>query len=118
MTVFIEQRIDRLARSLADAGVGAGHDDAQRADFDAVHHFDQAVGGMDELAFPVAFNDVDFCLRVRQAGYRNISSPYAELYHHESATRGTDDTPEKRRRFAAEAAFIEARWAMAAKPTV
>ncbi len=63
--------------------------------------FDQ-VGGMDE-AFTVAFNDVDFCLRVRDAGYRVIWTPYAELYHYESKSRGSDEKdPAKKARFEAE----------------
>lgn len=61
-----------------------------------------AVGGLDER-FAVAFNDVDFCLRVRDAGYRVIWTPYAWLYHHESKSRGSDEKdPIKERRFAAE----------------
>jgi glycosyltransferase involved in cell wall biosynthesis len=67
------------------------------------------VGGLDE-ALAVACNDVDFCLRVREAGYRNIWTPYAELYHHESASRGFDDTPEKQARSAKEVAFMRERW--------
>lgn len=67
------------------------------------------VGGMDE-AFGVAFNDVDFCLRVQKLGYRNLWLPQAELYHHESASRGAEDTPEKQRRFAAEVALLQQRW--------
>ena len=51
------------------------------------------VGGLDESNLKVAFNDIDFCLRLREAGFRNIWTPYAELYHHESATRGLEDTP-------------------------
>ena len=43
----------------------------------------EKVGGLDELNLPVALNDVDFCLRVREAGYRNVWTPFAELYHHE-----------------------------------
>ena len=70
----------------------------------------QQVGGMNETDLPVAFNDVDFCLRVREAGYRNVWTPYAELYHHESATRGNDDTPEKRQRFVREIAYMHTRW--------
>lgn len=63
--------------------------------------FDE-VGGMDE-EFTVAFNDVDFCLRVRDAGYRIIWTPYAELYHYESKSRGSDDKdPIKKARFEAE----------------
>ena len=71
----------------------------------------QEVGGLDEINLKVAFNDVDFCLRVREAGYRNIWTPYAELYHHESATRGIDDTPEKQMRFRDEVCYMQKRWA-------
>ncbi len=57
------------------------------------------LGGLDETSFKIAYNDVDFCLRVREAGYLNIFTPYAEAYHHESVTRGYEDTPEKIARF-------------------
>ena len=67
------------------------------------------VGGFDE-GLPVAFNDIDFCLRVLQAGYRNVWTPYAELYHHESASRGSEDSPEKQARFAAEVHAMKWRW--------
>lgn len=70
----------------------------------------QEAGGLDEVNLKVAFNDVDFCLKVRELGYRNVWTPYAELYHHESATRGYEETPEKRRRFAEEAGYMKARW--------
>lgn len=70
----------------------------------------EAVGGLNEVELQVAGNDVDFCLRLREAGYRNIWTPYAELYHHESATRGFDDTPEKQARSAKEVAYMKARW--------
>ena len=70
----------------------------------------QEVGGLDETNLKVAFNDVDFCLRVREAGYRNIWTPYAELYHHESATRGFEDTPEKQMRFQDEVCYMQKRW--------
>jgi glycosyltransferase involved in cell wall biosynthesis len=70
----------------------------------------QEVGGLDETNLKVAFNDVDFCLRVREAGYRNIWTPYAELYHHESATRGYEDTPEKQLRFRDEVLYMQKRW--------
>lgn len=68
-----------------------------------------AVNGLDE-ALPVAFNDVDLCLRIRAAGYRNLWTPHAVLIHNESATRGYDTTPEKRERLMREAAFMQARW--------
>jgi GT2 family glycosyltransferase len=67
-------------------------------------------GGMDETNLPVAFNDVDFCLKVRALGYRNVWTPYAELYHHESATRGFEDSPEKEARFQREIAYMRKRW--------
>ena len=70
----------------------------------------EEVGGFNEDDLQVAFNDVDFCLRVGRAGYRNIWTPYAELYHHESATRGFEDTPEKQARFAKEVQWIKKRW--------
>ncbi|WP_256645696.1 glycosyltransferase family 2 protein [Thermomonas paludicola] len=69
----------------------------------------EVVGGLDE-ALPVAFNDVDLCLRIRAAGYRNLWTPHAALVHAESATRGHDGTPEKRARLARDAAFMQARW--------
>ena len=59
----------------------------------------QQVGGMDEVKFKVAYNDVDFCLRVMEAGYRNLFTPYAQMYHHESISRGYETTPEKIARF-------------------
>lgn len=70
----------------------------------------QEVGGLDEVNLKVAFNDVDFCLRVREAGYRNVWTPYAELYHHESATRGSEDTLEKQMRFRDEVLYIQKHW--------
>ena len=62
----------------------------------------QEVDGMDEVKFKVAYNDVDFCLRVMKKGYRNLFTPYAELYHHESISRGYETTPEKIARFQTE----------------
>ena len=67
------------------------------------------VGGFNE-ALQVAFNDIDFCLRVREAGYRNIYTPYAELHHQESATRGLEDTSEKHLRLSQEAAYMKQLW--------
>ena len=67
------------------------------------------VGGLDEkLAF--AFNDVDFCLRVHGAGYRNVWTPTAEMIHHESASRGAENTLTKQRRFFGEVALMQSRW--------
>ena len=70
----------------------------------------EGVGGLDEANLKVAFNDVDFCLRLKAAGYRNVWTPYAELYHHESASRGHEDTPEKKLRFEREAHYMKQRW--------
>ena len=68
------------------------------------------VGGLDET-FQVAFNDVDLCMRIRQAGYLIVWTPYAELYHYESKSRGYDDTPEKQKRFEGEVRRFQTRWA-------
>jgi GT2 family glycosyltransferase len=67
------------------------------------------VGGMDER-LAVALNDVDFCLKVRARGYRNLYTPFAELYHHESASRGHDLTPEQKARAEREKALVLERW--------
>ncbi|HEM7877821.1 TPA: glycosyltransferase family 2 protein [Burkholderia contaminans] len=68
------------------------------------------VGGLDEANLAVAYNDVDFCLRIRQAGYRNVWTPFAELYHHESATRGPETDPANQLRFERETAHMTQRW--------
>ncbi len=68
-----------------------------------------AVGGLDE-ALPVAFNDVDLCLRLRAAGYRNVWTPHARLVHAESATRGPDTDPHNLARLRREADFMRRRW--------
>ena len=70
----------------------------------------EQVGGLDENNLRVAFNDVDFCLKVRENGYRNLWTPYAELYHHESISRGQEDTPEKISRFQKEIDFMKSKW--------
>lgn len=70
----------------------------------------KSVGGLDETNLTVAYNDVDFCLKLRQIGLRNVWTPFAELYHHESATRGYETSPEKRERFAKETAFMRTKW--------
>ena len=72
-----------------------------------------AVGGLDE-GFAVAFNDVDFCLRVRKAGWRVVYTPYAQLTHYESKSRGLDEKGEAKRRFDGERARLEARYTRAA----
>ncbi|MBN3732276.1 glycosyltransferase family 2 protein [Burkholderia sp. Tr-20390] len=71
----------------------------------------RAVGGFDEENLPVAFNDVDLCLRVREAGYRVVWTPYAVLHHFESYSRGDDQmSAEKRARFNKEKRFMLTRW--------
>ena len=69
----------------------------------------QQVGGFDEK-LQVAFNDIDFCLRVREAGYRNVWTPYAEMIHHESATRGYDIAPDQVTRAEQECLLMKQRW--------
>lgn len=69
-----------------------------------------AVGGLDEANLKIAYNDVDFCLRLGERGYRNVWTPYAALYHHESATRGLEDDPVKLARFRAEFGYMQRRW--------
>lgn len=71
--------------------------------------FDE-VGGFDEKDLKVAYNDVDFCLKIVQAGYRNVWTPQAQLIHHESATRGNDLAPEKRDRVHSEVRFMRQKW--------
>jgi O-antigen biosynthesis protein len=67
------------------------------------------VGGFDEN-LAVTFNDVDFCLRLREAGYRILWTPYAELIHHESASRGFDNSAPKQVRFLAEVDYMKSKW--------
>lgn len=69
----------------------------------------EQVGGLEEK-LKVAFNDVDFCLRVREKGYLVVYDPYAELYHYESKTRGAEDTKEKIRRFQTEIEYMRSHW--------
>ncbi|WP_232779001.1 glycosyltransferase family 2 protein [Halomonas sp. Choline-3u-9] len=70
----------------------------------------EQVKGLNENELTVAFNDVDFCLKVREAGYRNLWTPYAELYHHESISRGADDNSKKRSRASKEVTYMRATW--------
>ena len=69
----------------------------------------EAMGGFDAEAFPVAYNDVDFCLRAGAAGWRVVWTPFARLVHHESATRGSDEEEANRARHAREKAALRAR---------
>jgi O-antigen biosynthesis protein len=68
------------------------------------------VGGLDAGTFPVAFNDIDFCLRVRAAGYHNIFTPHVQLHHFESKSRGYEDTPVKALRFKRDREWLRHRW--------
>ena len=67
------------------------------------------VGGLNET-LKVAFNDVDFCLKLHASGRRNLWTPHAEFYHHESASRGMEDTVEKHQRFVGEVEYMQAHW--------
>lgn len=68
-----------------------------------------ALGGLDE-SFAVSLNDVDFCLRVREAGYLNVFTPFAELYHYESASRGSDMEGERAARYNEESERFREKW--------
>ncbi|MCC8052111.1 MAG: glycosyltransferase family 2 protein [Clostridiales bacterium] len=70
----------------------------------------EALGGMDER-LGVAYNDVDFCLKAREKGYLNVFTPFCELYHYESKTRGYEEDAERKRRFGQEAALFKEKWA-------
>jgi GT2 family glycosyltransferase len=69
----------------------------------------EEVGGLDER-LAVSYNDVDFCLKLRRGGYRNVFVPRARLWHHESESRGDDDTPVKVARAMDEVGLIRRRW--------
>ena len=69
----------------------------------------EEVGGFDER-LAVAFNDIDLCMKIRQKGYLIVFTPYAELYHYESKSRGVEDTPEKKNRFHKEVLLFREKW--------
>jgi GT2 family glycosyltransferase len=71
----------------------------------------QEVGGFDEVNFAIAFNDVDLCLKIREKGYLIVWTPSAELYHMESASRGSDFAPERFQRFRRELDNLNKKWA-------
>lgn len=71
--------------------------------------YDQ-VGGLNELNLPVAFNDVDLCLKIRRSGYRNIWTPHAELYHHGSAIRDSDPHGENAEDLRNEITYMHRTW--------
>jgi O-antigen biosynthesis protein len=68
------------------------------------------VGGLNEKNLAVAFNDVDICLKIQMLGYRNVWTPFAKLAHHESASRGYEDTPEKKARIKLEISYLQKTW--------
>lgn len=70
----------------------------------------EEVNGLNEQDLTIAFNDVDFCLKVQQAGYRNLWTPYVEMIHHESVSRGAEDNPEKVARFNKEVDYMKDTW--------
>lgn len=75
----------------------------ERAKFDAV-------GGLDETHLQIAYNDVDLCLKLERAGWRNVYAPQAVLIHHESKSRGPDLSPQHVERYRRELAVLQERW--------
>ncbi|MEP6698572.1 MAG: glycosyltransferase [Verrucomicrobiota bacterium] len=67
--------------------------------------------GFDEVNLPISFNDIDFCLRLRALGLQNLWTPYANMVHHESASRGHHTAPEEQAQFFGEAVFMQEKWA-------
>ncbi len=92
----------RAALTQAFAAVTAACMVVRKTEFDAVGGFDETLA--------VAYNDVDLCLRLRERGLRNVWTPFAELYHYESVSRGLDRDGESRRRFLAESQTMRDRW--------
>jgi len=78
----------------------------------------EKVGGLNEVQLKVAFNDVDLCLKIRAQGYWIVWTPHAELYHHESVSRGADLTMRKYLRLQREIRYMQTHWAtqLAADP--
>jgi glycosyltransferase involved in cell wall biosynthesis len=71
--------------------------------------FEEA-GGLNAVDLPIAFNDVDLCLEIRARGYRNVWTPFALLYHHESVSRGSDAAPDKVERASRDLYFMRRKW--------
>lgn len=69
----------------------------------------EQVGGLEEQ-FEISLNDVDFCLKLRKAGYLNVFTPFAEMYHFESISRGLDDSGEKAERYNKESELFRQKW--------
>lgn len=70
----------------------------------------EEVGGLNEQQLKIAFNDIDLCLKITKAGYKNVWTPYAEMYHYESKSRGLEDTPAKQQRFLSEVEYMQKTW--------
>ncbi len=70
----------------------------------------EEVGGFDAENLAITYNDVDLCIKIYESGYYNVYTPHATLYHHESATRGPEDTPEKKQRYLKEVEYMWKRW--------
>jgi GT2 family glycosyltransferase len=70
----------------------------------------EQLGGFDDIELKVAFNDVDYCLKVRRAGYRVVYNPLATLYHFESKSRGHELTEAQQRRHRGESVCLQSRW--------
>jgi len=70
----------------------------------------EEVNGLNETDLPICFNDVDLCMRLGERGYRIVWTPYAELYHHESATLSTDRSEQAKRQRIAEYQYFLRRW--------
>lgn len=87
----------------------AGHDGSNRSLPVGEKTLYEQVGGLDE-SFEISLNDVDFCLKLRKAGYLNVFTPFAELYHFESISRGLDDQGEKAKRYNEESERFRNKW--------
>jgi GT2 family glycosyltransferase len=70
----------------------------------------EEVGGMNEIDLAVAYNDIDLCLKLKALGYRNVYTPYAQMYHYESASRGADSSSSDQKRFSSEVEYMRAHW--------
>ena len=68
------------------------------------------VNGLNERELAIGFNDIDLCLKLKENGLRNIWTPYAEMFHHESVSRGRNNTPQKRERAKNELHYMQKRW--------
>jgi GT2 family glycosyltransferase len=71
-----------------------------------------ATGDFDEKTFPIAYNDIDYCLRAGALGFRTVWTPFATLIHHESVSRGRDDTPANKPRFLREQEALSAKYGL------